>query len=116
MIRSRSGLAGMAIVGLLALAALGAVTTPATAASRGCGVVRAGGRAYIVVAKGVTCPAAARVVRGFAARMNALRPGRKLVVSSPLAGFTCVLSYRTTRGGGCSTVGAVKSIIWLGAA
>ena len=111
--RSRSALTSLAVAGTLALA-LGAGATSASAASRSCGVVTAGGKPYIVVAKNVTCASAARVVRGFTARMSALRAGQKVVVPSPLAGFTCVLNYRTTRAGACSTVGATKSIVWIG--
>ena len=105
----------LAVVAALALVALGLGSTAASAASKSCGVVTAGGHPYIVVAKSVTCATAARVVKGFGTRLNAVASGRKVVVRSPLAGFTCILTNLGHRGGGCSTVGAVRSIIWLSA-
>ena len=82
-----------------------ALTAGAGAATRGqqsCGVVSAAGHGWIVVAKNVPCPTAARVVRGFAARTARLHAGARQVVTSPLAGFTCLLASQGKPGGSCT--------------
>jgi hypothetical protein len=100
-----------------ALAGL-ALTTGAGAAVRGqtsCGVLTASGHPWIIVAKNVPCSTANRVVRGFASRTAALHTGARVVVTSPLSGFTCLLASQGKPGGSCSTAGAAKSILWLSA-
>ena len=101
-----------------ALAAL-ALTTGASAASTStsCGIVSASGRAWIVVAKSVTCPKAKSVTRSFATRTAALRAGqRRVVTTTLLPGFHCVLASQGKPGGSCSTAGATKSVLWIVAA
>lgn len=84
-------------------------------ASTSCGVVTAAGHPWIIVAKGVPCSTAKSVVRRLAARTAAVPSGGRVVVSSPLHGFTCVLASQGKPGGSCSTAGAAKSILWLSA-
>ncbi len=100
-----------------ALLALAAMTGGATAAptSTSCGIVAAAGHAWIVVSKGVPCTSAKSAVRALAARTAALHAGQSRVVHSPLAGFTCLIASRGKPGGSCSTAGAARSILWLGA-
>jgi hypothetical protein len=102
-------------VALSALAALAGGAASAHAASS-CGIVTAAGHPFIVVAKGITCPSATGVVRALAARTAAVRTGQRLVVHSPLRGFTCVLASQGKPGGSCSTAGAAKSVLWIIAA
>ena len=95
------------------------VLTGGAAAARAagsCGIVTAAGKPWIVVAKGVPCPTAIRVVRALARRTAALRPGQKVVVRSPLRDFTCVISSHGKAAGSCAGAGALRSIIWLAAA
>ena len=75
----------------------------------------AAGHTWIVVAKGVSCTSAKNVTRALAARTAALHAGQKHTVTSPLAGFTCVIASRGKPAGSCATAGAAKSIVWLGA-
>jgi hypothetical protein len=116
MIRSsgRLWLARLAVAALLGLIAATAGSGEARAAT-GRGIVTAAGHPWIVVAKGVPCTNAKQVVRGFAARTAALRNGASIVVPSPLRGFHCLLASRGKPGGSCTTAGAAKSILWLGA-
>jgi hypothetical protein len=76
----------------------------------------ASGHAWIVVAKGVSCASAKSVVRRLAARTAAVHAGQHVIVTSPLRGFTCVLSSQGHPGGSCSTTGAARSILWIVAA
>ena len=84
-------------------------------AATSCGIVSAAGRPWILVANGVPCSTGARVVRSLAARTAAVRAGSTVVVPSPLPGFKCVLASHGKPGGSCSTAGATKSLLWLGA-
>jgi len=95
-----------------------AVTTGAASAraATSCGISTAAGHPWIVVAQGVPCATAKRVVQGLAARTAAVRSGTSVTVSSPLRGFHCVLASRGKPGGSCSTPGATKSLLWMAAA
>ena len=107
--------AGLAAgVALAALASMGGAASAGASAS--CGIVTAAGHPYIVVAKGVSCPSATGVVRTLAARTAAVRAGQKIVVRSPLRGFTCVLASQGKPAGSCATPGAAKSVVWVAAA
>ena len=104
-----TGSAGrLALIALLVPLSLlaAAVGARSARASSSCGVVTAAGHPWIVVAKGVSCPSAAQVVRALAARTAALRPGARATVSSPLRGFVCVLASQGKPGGSCSTAGS----------
>jgi hypothetical protein len=114
MARATRSLTVLFIAALFAALAMTAGTTSARAISS-CGIVPASGHAWIVVAKGVSCTTAKSVTRRFAARTAALRNNQRVVVASPLHGFTCVLSRHVKPGGSCATPGAVKSILWLSA-
>jgi hypothetical protein len=74
------------------------------------------GKSWIVVAKGVSCASARNVVRRLAARTGAVHAGQRVTVTSPLRGFTCVLSNPGHPGGSCSTPGAARSVLWIVAA
>ena len=108
----------MPMLVVAALAALGLTSgTSAAPASTGCGIVSASGHAWIVVAKSVTCPEAKSVTRAFAPRTAALHSGqRRLVTTTLLPGFHCVLASQGKPGGSCSTAGAAKSVLWIVAA
>ena len=114
MVGATRSLTVLVIAALLAALAMTAGTTSARASSS-CGIVAASGHAWIVVAKGVTCATAKSVTRRFAARTAALRNDQRIVVPSPLGGFTCVISRHVKPGGSCATPGAAKSILWLSA-
>jgi len=108
----------LAVVALAAALAAAVATSSATAArtSTSCGIVSASGRAWIIVAKNVPCATAKAVVRSFAARTTALRSGqRRVVTTTLLPGFTCLLVRQGKPGGSCSTAGAQKSVLWLSA-
>lgn len=107
--------AGLAAgVALSTLATMGGAESAHASAS--CGVVTAAGHPFIVVAKGVSCPSATGVVRTLAARTAAVRAGQRIVVRSPLRGFTCVLASQGKPAGSCATPGAAKSVVWVAAA
>ncbi len=107
--------ARLAVVAALAVLALTAGASTAQASSS-CGVYNAGGHMWIIVVRSVSCPKAKAVVRSLAAQTVALRSGqRKVVHTSLLPGFTCVLASRGKPGGSCAGAGAVKSVTWLGA-
>ena len=76
----------------------------------------ASGRAWIIVAKGVSCTSAKSVVRRLAARTAAVHAGQHVTVASPLRGYTSVLASQGKPGGSCSTPGAARSVLWLVAA
>ena len=103
---------------LAAALAAAVASSGATAAhaSTSCGIVSASGHAWIIVAKNVPCAKAKAVTRSFAARTAALRAGQQRVVTtSLLPGFTCLLVRHGKPGGSCSTAGARKSVLWLSA-
>jgi len=111
----RSVLVRTAIVTALSVLA-GTVGSVQAHAATSCGIVTAAGHPWIVVANGLTCSTAKRVVQGFAARTAAVRSGTTLTVSSPLRGFHCVLASRGKPGGSCANAGATKNLVWLVAA
>jgi hypothetical protein len=112
---TRSGRLAKLATGVV-LSVLAVTAAAATARAAGsCGVVTASGHPWIVVANGVSCSTATRAVRGLAARTAALRAGQRVVVRSPLRGFTCVLASRGKPGGSCATAGAAKSVLWIAA-
>jgi hypothetical protein len=83
-------------------------------ASTSCGILVAAGHPWIVVAKSVPCSKAKSVTRSFASQTNALHTGQQRIVhTSALRGFTCLIASRGKPGGSCATAGAVKSILWL---
>ena len=113
--RARKALVILAVTAAL-LAGVAASGATAARASTSCGIVSASGRAWIIVAKNVPCAKAKAVVRSFAARTAALRAGqRRVVTTSLLPGFTCVLASQGKPGGSCSTARARKSVLWLSA-
>jgi hypothetical protein len=113
--RSSKALVVFTLAAALAAAVASSGATAAHA-STSCGIVSASGRAWIVVAKNVPCAKAKAVTRGFAARTAALRAGQQRVVTtSLLPGFTCLLVRHGKPGGSCSTAGARKSVLWLSA-
>jgi hypothetical protein len=105
----------VAAVLTLSVLALSAGAINAEAVPR-CGVVTAAGHTWAVIASGVPCSTASRVVRGFAARTAALRVGGKATVKSPLAGFQCIVANLGKPGGACSTAaGAPRTVLWVAA-
>ena len=82
---------------LLALALTAGAAT--ARASSSCGLLTAAGHSWIIVAKGVSCSSAKRLVRGFATRTARLRSGQTVVVHNVPGGFTCVLASRGKPGG-----------------
>lgn len=115
MIGSTRCLAKLGVCVALSLLAVTAGAVSARAAAS-CGIVTAAGHPWIVVAQGVPCSTAKRVVQGFAARTAALRTGASLTVSSPLHGFHCLLASHGKPGGSCATPGATRSLLWMVAA
>jgi hypothetical protein len=83
-------------------------------ASTSCGIVMAAGHPWIVVAKSVPCSKAKSVTSSFASQTNALHTGQQRVVhTSALPGFSCLIASRGKPGGSCAVAGATRSILWL---
>ena len=83
-------------------------------ASTSCGIVMAAGHPWIIVAKSVPCSKAKSVTSSFATQTNALHSGQQKVVhTSMLPGFTCLIASRGKPGGSCSVAGATRSVLWL---
>ncbi|HZT45498.1 MAG TPA: hypothetical protein VFA24_04895 [Gaiellaceae bacterium] len=58
------------LVAAIAVAAAGTAAAATDAATRNCGTTRAAGRTWSVLATGVSCPVAAGLVRGLAAKYD----------------------------------------------
>lgn len=114
MLRSRRLAPRLVVVALAALALTsGAAAGPA---STSCGILSASGHTWIVVAKSVTCAKAKSVTRSLATRTAALHAGqRRVVTTTLLPGFHCVLASQGKPGGSCSTAGAARSVLWISA-
>ena len=99
----------------LGVASVIAGTTGGAKAASSCGVVTASGHPFIVVANGMSCSAAAAIVRKLASQTAALRLGKSVNVAHPPAGFVCVLQNRAKPAGSCNA-GPSKMVTWLIAA